>query len=255
MRPGACRPGRADFRVAGFTLLELLVVMVLTGLLLGSVYSLLSTLSRGVAQGMDRWDRMEAERTVWISVERDLRPGLPDRDWQVTSAGVLRLRAFRGVARICGEAGSAGVFPVAWQGERLPVPGRDSLLVLGSDGGWRGAGLTDWNENDAACTSRPGERAGWMEWSGSGSRSPVLVRLFERGSYSFHAGAFRYARGGGLRQPLTPELFGSDSRFELAPGGLRIRMEAAEELVDLVGTREREIRIRVDPGPEEDGVP
>ena len=239
--------GYTGFRRAGFTLLELLVVMVLTGLLAGSIYSLLSTLSRGVAQGMDRWDRMEAERTVWISVERDLRPGLHGRDWEVTPDGVLRLRAFRGIARICGGATSPGVYPVAWRGDRLPVPDRDSLLVLAGDGGWRAAGLTDWRDDEDACTGLGGERTGWMEWSGAGSHPPILLRLFERGSYSFHAGAFRYARGGGLRQPLTPELFGAGSRFQTEHEGVVVLMEATEELVELVGDREREVRIRLDP--------
>ncbi len=247
-RHGACRR-------AGFTLLELLVVMVLTGLLAGSVYSLLSTLSRAVAQGMDRWDRMEAERTVWISAERDLRPGLPGRDWEVTSDGVLRLRAFRGIARICGGPASPGVYPVAWRGDRLPVPDRDSLLVLGSDGGWRAAGLTGWREDEAACIALAGERTGRMEWSGAGSHPPILLRLFERGSYSFHAGAFRYARGGGLRQPLTPELFGVGSRFQAEQEAVVVRMEAAEELVGLVGDRERDIRIRLDPEAPASGGP
>ena len=208
----------------GFTLVEMLVVMVLTGLLLGSAFSLLASVSGSVAQGMERWDRLEAVRTVWVAVERELRPGLADRDWRVTTGGVLELRAFRGFARICGPAGEPGVFPAAWHGDRLPVPQRDSVLVLGQDGGWRGGSLTRWTEAQVGCNPTPGEREGWVSWSGAGGEPPVLVRLFERGAYSFHQGAFRYERGYTGRQPLTPELFGPGSRFHPESFGISVEL-------------------------------
>jgi prepilin-type N-terminal cleavage/methylation domain-containing protein len=197
----------------GVTLIELLVVLVLGGILLGSALSLLSTVASGVANGMERWDRLDATRTVWVTLERELRPGLEGRDWSVGADGALSLRAFRGFARICGPPSGPGRYPVAWRGERLPVPDRDSLLVLGRDGGWRSASLAAWSEGGVGCAPTGGEREGWMAWVGGGSESPVLVRLFERGSYSVHAGAFRYRRGASGRQPLTPEVFGDGSRI------------------------------------------
>jgi prepilin-type N-terminal cleavage/methylation domain-containing protein len=206
----------------GFTLVEMLVVMVLMGLLLGSAFSLLASVSGSVTRGMERWDRLEAVRTVWVSVERDLRPGLADRDWWVTPGGVLQLRAFRGFARICGPAGEPGLFPAVWRGDRLPVPQRDSVLVLGEDGGWRGGSLTRWTEAQVGCDPAPGEREGWVSWSGAGGEPPVLIRLFERGAYSFHQGAFRYERGNAGRQPLTPELFGPGSRFQAEKFGVSV---------------------------------
>lgn len=228
MRPPRDRPrsGSPDgWKTRGVTLLELLLVLVLGGILLGSALSLLSTAASAVASGTERWDRLEAARTVWVTLERELRPGLEGRDWRVEADGSLSLRAFRGFARICGPSGEPGRHPVAWRGERLPVPDRDSLLVLGQDGGWRVAGLSLWSEGAVGCAPTPGEREGWMAWVGAGSEPPVLVRLFEKGSYSLHAGAFRYQRGAAGRQPLTPELFGD------ASGILRRAEEIEAELV------------------------
>jgi hypothetical protein len=217
MRPGARR--------AGISLVELLVVLVLSGVLLGSALGLLSSLMRGVDRATVRWDRMEAARTVWVTVEREVRAGRPGRDWRIGSDGVLALRAFRGFARVCGSPSETGAHPAAWRGDRLPVPDRDSLLVLGADGGWRAGALTRWSEGEVGCTPEPGEREGWMEWTGGDPVPPVLVRGFEPGGYSFHQGAFRYARGGGPRQPLTPEIFGPESRFLGGGGGVAAELD------------------------------
>lgn len=197
----------------GVTLVELLVAMVLGTVLLGGAVTLLGTLSRATRQAVARWDNMEAVRTVWVTTERELRPGVRDRDWEVTDGGVLRLRAFRGLARVCGAAVEPGVYPVLWRGDRQPVPDQDSVVVLGADGGWRQAALTAWLAG-GPCLEAEGERSGRMAWEGAGSEPPVLVRVFERGAYSFYRGAFRYERGAAGRQPLTPEVFEDEVRYE-----------------------------------------
>ncbi len=229
----------------GVTLLELLVVLVLGGILMGSALSLLSTVASGVAKGMERWDRLEATRTVWVTLERELRPGLEGRDWRVGPDGTLSLRAFRGFARICGPPGEPGRYPVAWRGERLPVPDRDSLLVLGRDGGWRSAALSVWSEGEVGCAPTGGEREGWMAWVGAGSETPVLVRLFERGSYSVHAGAFRYQRGAAGRQPLTPEVFGQGSRIHRGPEAVEAELVPRPPPRQLNGGRPPSTRVRI----------
>jgi len=207
-----------DRRRAGVSLLELLVAMVLGVLLLGSAIQLFTALTRAVERSIARADRMEAVRTAWVTVERELRAGLPARDWEVTPGGVLELRAFRGVGRVCVGEPEPGVYGVAWRGDRLPVPGRDSVMVLYDDGGWRAAGLTGWWEGWEPCAAGTDERAARMEWDGPRAGRPLVVRVFERGSYSFHNRAFRYERGEGGRQPLTPEIFASSSRFEAGSG-------------------------------------
>jgi len=208
----------------GVTLLELLLVLVLSALLLGSSLSILGGLSRAVALGVDRWDRMEAVRTVWVTLERELRPGRPGIDWQVDPDGTLHLRAFRGFARACGAPDAAGSVPVAWRGERLPVPDRDSLVVLGGDGTWRPALLTRWREAEVGCRAGAGEREGWMAWYPAAAEEVVLARGFESGRYLIGDGAFRYARGGAGRQPLTPTVFATGSGFGAASGGLRVHL-------------------------------
>ena len=210
----------------GVTLVELLLVLVLSGLLLGSALAILGTLSRASALSMDRWDRLEAIRTVWVTLEKELRPGRPDADWRVDSDGTLRLRGFRGFARACGVPDASGSVPVAWRGERLPVADRDSVLVLDVEGRWSAARLTRWREAEVGCLPGEGEREGWMSWHPTPAESVILVRLFEAGRYTLTDGAFRYARGGGGRQPLTPEVFVAGSGFEALPDGLLVHLEA-----------------------------
>ncbi len=212
------RPGGRQ-RGEGFTLVELLVALVLGVLLLGAAIQLFGSLSRAVEAGIVRSDRMDALRTAWITVEREVRPGLPGRDWHLTPDGALELRGFRGIGRVCPGEPEPGVWGILWTGDRLPVPGRDSLLVLAGDGGWYPAALTGWWEGWAPCVPVPGERDARIRIEGTIPGRPVLVRLFEQGSYSFHNRAFRWERGQGGRQPLTPELFAGGSRFELLGAG------------------------------------
>ena len=73
----------------------------------------------------------------------------PGRDWVVDSAGALDLRAFRGFGRVCPGLGGGGL-TVAFRGERLPEPIRDSALVLREDGEWTSAPLVS-----VASTSGP----------------------------------------------------------------------------------------------------
>jgi prepilin-type N-terminal cleavage/methylation domain-containing protein len=221
MRSGPVTVCGARLGKRGFTLIELLIALVLGAVLLGSALVLMASLSRAVDTGLARWDRLEALRTVWVTLERELRPGRPGRDWRVTAEGAVELRAFRGFARVCGPAAEPGIYRVAWRGERAPVPDRDSVLVLGRDGGWREAALTYWSEA-GDCPVVEEEQPGRMSWSGAGSEPPVLIRLFQRGAYSVNDGAFRYRAGVAGRQPLTPELFASESGFSLEPSGVGV---------------------------------
>jgi hypothetical protein len=64
---------------------------------------------------------------------------------------------------------------------------------------------------------------GWSELS-EGAR-PSLVRLFESGEYHLADGALRYRRGGGGRQPLTPERLGLGSGFRALQNGVEVQIE------------------------------
>ena len=100
----------------------------------------------------------------------------------------------------------------------MPDPARDSVLVLGVDGGWRAFDLEDVSPAEG-CAGVEGERGFEWGWQNQDAPAPVLVRSFERGEYHLADGALRYRRGFGGRQPLTPERLGSESRFDPLPGG------------------------------------
>jgi len=214
---------------------ELLVALTLGGWILGGVVVFLIGSVRWADRVSDRAEALELARTVWMILDAEVRPGIPGRDWTLTSERALELRAYRGVARVCGQEDNR--WAVAHRGLRAPDPDRDSVLVLGMDGGWRAADLEGSWAGGGSCALDPGEEARLMRWSGSGDVDPVLVRVFERGRYSLEDGSFRYRRGAGGRQPLTPDRVGAGSRFDPEPPGFRIVLELDGRTTADPGTR------------------
>jgi len=211
-------------RVGGL-LLETLISLTIGVFVLGAFV--------GVMTGTLRWSRslsgrsegLEVVRTVWGVLDEELRPGMVGRDWVPVTGTALRLRAFRGVGRVCSPVAGAEGWIVAYRGRRAPDAVRDSLLVLGEDGGWRAFALLS-VARTSGCTPDPGESVYRMGWSGpaQGAR-PIFVRLFETGEYHLADGALRYRRGAGGRQPLTPERLGAGSGFRALSGGVEVRIE------------------------------
>jgi hypothetical protein len=199
------------------------VALILATLVLTGAVGLVVASLRWADRVAARADALETARSIWMILEEELRPGLPGRDWRLESEQAIELRAFRGVARVCGRDG--GRWSVAWRGARAPDPTRDSVLVLGSDGGWRAIPLTGAWSGGQGCVLLPGETARLLDWSDATEATPVLVRIFESGRYSLEDRAFRYRRGAGGRQPLTPERVGPASRFEAEGPGLRVFLE------------------------------
>jgi hypothetical protein len=201
------------------------VALLLAGILGAAVMGLLFTSTQAVRQLLARSDQAEVRRTVAALLHEELSVGAAGRDWSVEGERAVRLRAFRGYARIC--ARDAGTLTVAWRGQRLPDPGRDSVLVLAADGAWHPADLV-WvgaPPDPARCGPLGGEgvlpeRAGGWRLAGVLPEAPLLLRYFEQGRYSLEDGAFRYRQGTGGRQPLTPEWVGSASGFHGAPEGV-----------------------------------
>jgi hypothetical protein len=202
---------------------ELLVALTLAMLVLTGVVGFVVASLRWADRVAARADAVEIARAVWMILEEELRPGLPGRDWRLQSEQAIELRAYRGVARVCGRDG--GRWSVAWRGARAPDPTRDSVLVLGADGGWRAAPLDGSWSGGQSCVLLPGETARLLDWSGAADPTPALVRIFESGRYSLEDRAFRYRRGAGGRQPLTPERVDPASRFEAEGPGLRVFLE------------------------------
>jgi hypothetical protein len=197
--------------------LGLLVIAAFAGALVGSL--------RWIAVLWARAEALDVVHTVWTVLDEELRPGMPGRDWQVHDGGDwVSLRAYRGLARVCTAETVPGLWPVAFRGRREPEPERDSVLVLGGDGGWRAFALES-VQGGGGCVAREGEIAQRWGWTQGSAPPPVLVRLYERGEYHLADGALRYRRGGGGRQPLTPERLGAGSGFSATARGLDVTLE------------------------------
>jgi len=205
--------------------LEALVALLL-GLLVTVAFTAVAVASlRGLQALQGRSEALELVRTVWVVLDEELRQGRVEKNWDVAASGEsVRLRAFRGMARICDtEMDDESDWVVAFRGRRLPDPGRDSLLVLGADGGWRSFALEHVTPS-SGCEAEVGEVVQRWRWSSGVSPPPVLARTFERGEYHLADGALRYRRGSAGRQPLTPERLSDESSFRPIAGGVEVNV-------------------------------
>jgi len=223
---------------AGFSLVELSVALVLTGLLFGALIPSMVRMSRALDARIHRSDWVDAVRIVANLLDDEVSMSVPGRDWVVEADGGMRLRAFRGGARPCPEVPTMAVegvreSVVRWQGERIPDPARDSLLVLTPNGQWHAVRLLAHDAIPApgGCPLALGER--WVRWRWEGPLAehpfpafvPLYFRVFEVGRYSIEDRAFRYRRGAaGARNPLTLELFAPESRLRPISGGIEAHL-------------------------------
>lgn len=226
------RPDVAD----GFTLVEVLFALTVAFFLVGAAWSMLAVQTRTSMEATVTAERLDAARMIRGVLGSELRAGRRGRDWSVFGTDSLRLRAFRGVAILCGSLPTEEV-QVRFRGTRRPEPDKDSVLVLRTDGSWSAldlVGASGMEESEAAgdppCPPEPG--TGDLErWTLDGAvEGFVVARLFERGSYHLDDEAFRYRSGAGGRQPLIAEVLqgGSEWRIGSAEGALRLRMIFSE---------------------------
>jgi hypothetical protein len=191
----------------GFSVPEILVAVLLVALVVPGVWSLFAYHRNGALRTAHEAEGLETVRTVGWLLAREVSGGR--WGWEVREVGAdsVVLRAFRGVATVLGNGGGEERLRVCYGGVRRPAPEKDSVLLMGPDGGWRAFDLEDRVSGGGSCT---GVRRGEVEIWTLG-RTPdlpdgsVLGRVFESGTYHLVEGAFRYRRGGGGRQPLTPE--------------------------------------------------
>ncbi len=211
----------------GYSLVELLVALLVAGVFLAGLTSLLQGLSELSREVIRRVDEAQAVRTVWVTLDEELAAGRPGVDWILDGERAIRLRAFRGLARVTGAGEGSDRWTVAWVGHREPVGERDSLRVLTAEGRWYTAELR-WTgsgpDPSAGDGGMVGARGATWEWEHPPGAEPILARVFEAGRYSLEDGAFRYRRGAGGRQPLTPELLDADSGFLDEENGIRVRL-------------------------------
>lgn len=204
-------------RRTGFGLVEMLVVILLAALLLQGVWSLLSTFRRAGGVAADWAEGLETVRTVaWILGE-EFAGSEANRDWRPGNGDTVSLRAFRGVVLV-GSGGSGESLRVCFEGIRAPNPAKDSVLFLSREGEWTTHSLESRDRGEAGCLEA-GE--GWEEsWVVEPMPMTALFgRVFERGSYHFAQGAFRYRGPTGGRQPLTPLRILDGSLGEGGDGG------------------------------------
>ena len=218
--PGPC-PEEAR---RGFTLAETLVTL-LVGLLLVTLAWRAFADVRRLAEGLARRsEALDAVRTARHVLSRELRAGAPLVLAGVPSPDSVGVRALRGVALVCPGSGRGREMRVAAEGLRAPDPAKDSIWIFGSEGGSSVLAI-EGSEPSGPC--EPLGVEGTLRWTLSGDvpRLPSLALFFERGSYHLSGAALRYRRGGGGRQPLTPELLDTPpSRFEAWEGSVAIRL-------------------------------
>ncbi len=203
---GRC-PEEAEDRLGGrrrgISLIEALVVLVLLSLVVQMGWTVLGAQRRAASSLALRAEGLETVRTVGWLLSQELAGGEPGGDWWA-SEDSIGLRAFRGLGVVLGGSGLPDRLRVCYRGIRNPAPEKDSVLLLGTDGRWRAHDLVRRTRLSGGCAQVP--ESSEEEWVLSPEpRSSVLARAFERGSYHLSSGALRYRRGGGGRQPLTPE--------------------------------------------------
>lgn len=217
----------------GFSLVEALVVFILTALVAQGGWSVLATVRRSCEKAAVSAERLETVRTVSWILQQELGGGRPYHDWWPGDGDTLGLRAYRGIALIRTLTGD-GALEVCFRGMRAPNPEKDSVAILASSGHWTVHGLVSRLRGEQGCT---GGTEGWEErWELEPVPTEGLVaRLFERGSYHLANGAFRYRRGAGGRQPLTPPRI-ANGRMEGEGDGGAQRVRWSIRLSDPSGT-------------------
>lgn len=207
----------------GVTLPELLVVTWLFGFVLAALAGFAGAQSRMVARTHDQIRAGDLVRTAHVVLGAELRTLAP-ADIAALTVDSIRIRAVRGSGVICGLDG--GQVLVRYRGVRRPDPAKDSvLLVLEA----ATAGVAYALEAVAAVTAPTADGAACggalrLSLAGGPPEVPAGVALvFETGAYSL-AGALRYRRGAGGRQPLTEELLGGSAFQARPPSSLYARL-------------------------------
>ncbi len=225
----------------GISAVEVLISLTL-GLALVTLGWRVLAKQRSVAERlMGDLDVISARRLTTRVMAKELRAGVAGRDWKAPRGDSLAMRVFRGWGWVCGVEGADGSrMLVSYRGERSPNPAKDSVLVL-TGSGWRAADLVKRGAAEPSCPEGlPADAEAWT--LDPPIQDGLIVRVFERGTYHVADGAFRYRRGLGGRQPLTPEVFanglsgleGSEGRILLSLVGLRETVRGTVQPVGVV---------------------
>ena len=216
----------------GFTLVELIVALLVVswiGAATLRAYAVLRTAGERTAAVSSA---THAQRVLRSVLRAELGTGAPGVDWAAHAPDSIRLRAFRATAIPCGPPVDSTLV-VGVRGVRALDPSKDSVLVLTVDGRWEVAAVV--GRVAGECDSRD-----MPFWSTSPTEverwtlrpmpvAPVLLRVFETGSYHLADGVLRYRRGAGGRQPLTEAVLTS-ARFADSVGVVSADTDPARAL-------------------------
>lgn len=212
-------------RSGAASLAELILVSWLFGFVLIAASAVLAHQRRLASGQRDLVRLQEARRTAGLILGTETR-WLGPSDLLSHDPVVLAVRAVRGSGRLC--RGGEGWVVVDYQGVREPDPSKDSMLVV-HDGGETRLPVTSVGSADA-CGDRPTR----IEIGGRDPPGGGLALVFESGRYHAAAGALRYERGLGGRQPLTEALFGA-GEFEATRESWVLRMGVNVDSLPLAG--------------------
>src|SRR5690606_18672659 len=210
----------------GATLAEALVALLL-GLLLTHLALQAGARIRSAHRELaERADMLLSFRIAGSLLRTEVAAGRGGQDWSLEH-GSLDLRAFRGTGVVCGEHVEPGELLVSYTGYRSPDPDKDSLLVVDVAGGITALPLEHVGSGPATCHGSPIERPLVLHAEHVPALQAVLVRVFERGTYTVRDAALRYARGASGRQPLTPEVWTGASTLALDGAWLTVDLYEA----------------------------
>lgn len=197
-------------------LVEIVVALLIGALLMVAGWRSTSVVRTGVDRLQLRAARGDAHRVVGLLLDLD-GGGLVGATGRPNEVSV---RAHRWWGATCDTTAAPGRALARVQGLRQPDPDKDSVMVVSAAGGTflrrlegvrRGA-ICDGEGVELVWTPEDGEAAA------------VALRGFEHGAYRLD-NAFRYGRGRGGAQPLTAEVFPSDS--------VELRVDSAEVVLQM----------------------
>ena len=202
--------------------MEAVVALLLGGFLLHLGLTTMHQLQLHEARTRNRRDALLAERIARVVLRGEL--ARADGTWRVGEDSVA-LRSYRGTGIVCGPGPATGELIVAYRGDRLPDPRKDSVELTTETGVVSVFALASTEPGTGAC---PGAAAGeeTMRWSVDGlvPLDVVMARVFESGTYHLVGSALRYRIGRGGRQPLTPRVW-EDERTGFGVGDAAVRLE------------------------------
>jgi prepilin-type N-terminal cleavage/methylation domain-containing protein len=208
----------------GFSLLELITAMTLgaiTAAVLGGVLLVQLRLAR---EAGSRSISADALRTAVAVLHGEVRRGAP-ADVRAASRDSIAVRAFRGSAVVC--AVDHDRLYLAYRGDRLPDPRKDSLLLVDGSGSERAFAVLDVQHTASPCPDANGSTGLRVRVSAPAPAYGVAL-VYESGSYYLSTRALRYRLGAEGRQPLTPELFvQGHSSFSVGASGIAYRLRTS----------------------------